>query len=115
VDEWGGQPLHILIGNAGVMACPLTYTADRAGDADRHEPLRPLPPGRRPGRCAARRGAGKQGRAARLVSLSSIGHRRGGVDFDDPHYRHRPYDKWEAYGAAKTANAPSTPSASTPA
>jgi NAD(P)-dependent dehydrogenase (short-subunit alcohol dehydrogenase family) len=26
------------------------------------------------------------------------------VDFDDPHYRTRPYQKWQAYGQAKTAN-----------
>ncbi len=25
---WGDKPLHMLINNAGVMACPLTYTAD---------------------------------------------------------------------------------------
>ena len=49
-------------------------------------------------------GAEGSGAASRLVSLSSIGHRRSGVDFDDPHFRHRPYDKWEAYGQAKTAN-----------
>ena len=26
------------------------------------------------------------------------------MDFDDIHYRNRPYDKWEAYGQSKTAN-----------
>ena len=30
---------------------------------------------------------------------------RGAVNFEDPHYRQRPYDKWEAYGQSKTANA----------
>jgi NAD(P)-dependent dehydrogenase (short-subunit alcohol dehydrogenase family) len=44
-------------------------------------------------------------RASRVVSLSSIGHRRSPVNFDDPHYRNRPYDKWDSYGQAKTANA----------
>ena len=39
-----------------------------------------------------------------MVSLSSIGHRRSPVHFDDVHYRHRPYDKWEAYGQSKTAD-----------
>ena len=104
VDAWGGQPLHILIGNAAVMACPLTYTADglEMQIGTNHFGHFRLGVGLAD---ALRRGAQEQGRPARLVSLSSIAHRRGGVDFDDPHYRHRPYDKWEAYGAAKTANA----------
>jgi NAD(P)-dependent dehydrogenase (short-subunit alcohol dehydrogenase family) len=37
--------------------------------------------------------------------LSSRGHRRAAVDFDDPHFERRPYDKWIAYGQSKTANA----------
>jgi NAD(P)-dependent dehydrogenase (short-subunit alcohol dehydrogenase family) len=43
--------------------------------------------------------------SARLVSLSSIGHARSGVDFGDPNFERRDYDKWSAYGQAKTANA----------
>jgi NAD(P)-dependent dehydrogenase (short-subunit alcohol dehydrogenase family) len=31
--------------------------------------------------------------------------RFGAVDFDDPHYQRRPYDRWNAYGQSKTANA----------
>src|SRR4051794_24562206 len=27
-DAWGDKPLHILINNAGVMACPQSYTRD---------------------------------------------------------------------------------------
>jgi hypothetical protein len=27
-ERWGARPLHLLINNAGVMACPLSYTAD---------------------------------------------------------------------------------------
>jgi len=42
---------------------------------------------------------------ARVVSLSSRGHARAAVDFDDPHFVRRPYDKWLAYGQSKTANA----------
>ncbi|MFL6240355.1 MAG: oxidoreductase [Actinomycetes bacterium] len=41
---------------------------------------------------------------ARIVNLSSRGHVRGQMNFDDPHYRARPYEKWEAYGQSKTAN-----------
>ena len=41
---------------------------------------------------------------ARVVALSSRGHVRGRVDFEDPKFEHRPYDKWVAYGQSKTAN-----------
>jgi hypothetical protein len=54
---------------------------------------------------ALERGAAARGRPSRLVSLSSIGHRRSGIHWDDPNHLARPYDKWEAYGQAKTANA----------
>lgn len=104
VDTWGGKPLHILIGNAGVMACPQSYTEDdlEMQIGTNHFGHYRLGVGLAPALMA---GAQAQGKPARLVSLSSIGHRRGGVNFDDPHYRARPYDKWEAYGQAKTANA----------
>src|SRR5262249_49013026 len=42
--------------------------------------------------------------SARVVALSSIGHRRSPIRFDDPNFEKTPYDKWEAYGQAKTAN-----------
>jgi NAD(P)-dependent dehydrogenase (short-subunit alcohol dehydrogenase family) len=41
---------------------------------------------------------------ARVVSLSSIGHRRSDVHLDDLNFERRPYDKWDAYGQSKTAN-----------
>jgi NAD(P)-dependent dehydrogenase (short-subunit alcohol dehydrogenase family) len=37
--------------------------------------------------------------------LSSRGHARAGIDFDDPNFERRPYDKWIAYGQSKTATA----------
>src|SRR5690606_18764236 len=40
---------------------------------------------------------------ARVVSVSSIGHRRSDVNFEDPDYLSRPYERWEAYGQSKTA------------
>ncbi|MED5815327.1 SDR family NAD(P)-dependent oxidoreductase [Mycolicibacterium sp. 050232] len=40
----------------------------------------------------------------RIVNLSSEGHRLGDIDLDDPNWQHRGYDKFAAYGAAKTAN-----------
>ena len=42
--------------------------------------------------------------AARVVSLSSVGHRRAPVDLDDPNFERRAYDKWAAYGQSKSAN-----------
>ncbi len=42
---------------------------------------------------------------ARVVSDSSPGHRRSAIRWDDPHFETGAYDKWQAYGQAKTANA----------
>lgn len=97
-----GGPLHMLVNNAAVMACPLTrdargreaqFTTNHLGHFRLTARLWP-----------ALRAAGQDG-GARVVSLSSIGHRIGAVDLDDPHFEHQPYDKWVAYGRAKSANA----------
>jgi NAD(P)-dependent dehydrogenase (short-subunit alcohol dehydrogenase family) len=102
-SAWGDRPLNILINNAGVMACPQSYTAQdlemQVGTNHFGHFLLSVLLAR-----SLMNGA-DEGRGSRLVSLSSIGHRRGGVVFDDIHYRNRPYDKWESYGQAKTANA----------
>jgi NAD(P)-dependent dehydrogenase (short-subunit alcohol dehydrogenase family) len=103
-EEWGRAPLHILINNAGVMACAQSYTADglemQIGTNHFGHYLLSvlLAP-------ALMNGGQSQGRPARLVELTSIGHRRSQIHFEDPHYRVRPYEKWEAYGQSKTANA----------
>ena len=100
--RWGERSLNILINNAGVMACPLSRTEDglemQIGTNHFGHYLLSvlLSP-------ALERGATPE-RHSRVVSLSSIGHRRSPVNFDDPQYLTRPYDKWEAYGQAKTAN-----------
>ncbi|MBL8554165.1 MAG: SDR family NAD(P)-dependent oxidoreductase [Phenylobacterium sp.] len=100
---WGDKPLDILVNNAGVMACPLTYTPQdlemQVGTNHFGHFLLSMLLAR------GLMNAADEGRGSRLVSLSSIGHRRSGVVFDDIHYRSRPYDKWESYGQAKTANA----------
>jgi NAD(P)-dependent dehydrogenase (short-subunit alcohol dehydrogenase family) len=41
---------------------------------------------------------------ARIVSLSSRGHLRSPVVFEDINFSSRPYDPWLAYGQSKTAN-----------
>jgi len=93
------RPLDILINNAGIMASPLQrdargYESQFATNHLGHFQLtaRLWP---------ALRRAGK----ARVVSLSSTGIRFGAVDFDDPNFEKRPYNKWQAYGQSKTANA----------
>lgn len=90
--------LSILINNAGVMACPQTYTSDGyesqfATNHLGHFLLFQL-----------LQNAMKNAATARVVSLSSIAHRRSDVHFDDIHYRQRAYDKWQSYGQSKTAN-----------
>jgi NAD(P)-dependent dehydrogenase (short-subunit alcohol dehydrogenase family) len=97
VGHWN-RPLHLLINNAGVMRTPLGRTADGFGlqFGTNHLGHFALTTGLLP----ALRDVG----GARMVVLSSRGHRRGDVDFDDPNYLHRPYDPWEAYRQSKTAN-----------
>ncbi|MFF4351070.1 oxidoreductase [Streptomyces sp. NPDC001530] len=93
-----GRPLHLLVNSAGVMAPPLTrdargYEVQFATNHLGHFQLvaRLWP--------ALRRAHG-----ARVVSVSSWGHRFSPVLFDDPHFEHRAYDRWVAYGQSKTAN-----------
>jgi hypothetical protein len=40
----------------------------------------------------------------RVVALSSIGHRRSAIRWDDMQFEHG-YDEWQAYGQSETANA----------
>ena len=98
VAGWNG-PLHILVGNAGVMALPeLTRTPDgrETQFAVNHLGHFALAVGLRPALAAAQ--------GARVVSVSSIGHLFSPVVFDDLDYRFRPYDPWTSYGQSKTAN-----------
>jgi len=93
------RPLHLLINNAGIMATPLARDARgfESQLATNHLGHFQLTARLWPALRAAR--------GARVVALSSRGHARAGVDFDDPHFERRAYDKWVAYGQAKTANA----------
>ncbi|MAT35755.1 MAG: oxidoreductase [Ponticaulis sp.] len=91
--------LHLLINNAGIMACPMDHTP--AGWESQfgvnHLGHMALTLGLLP---ALRRAKG-----ARVVCLSSTGHAIGGIHWDDPHFQSHDYDKWQAYGQSKTANA----------
>jgi NAD(P)-dependent dehydrogenase (short-subunit alcohol dehydrogenase family) len=46
----------------------------------------------------------KQSQPSRIVVVSSLANRRGGVDFDDWNWEKRPFDKWVAYTQGKVAN-----------
>jgi NAD(P)-dependent dehydrogenase (short-subunit alcohol dehydrogenase family) len=97
-DAWSG-PLHLLINNAGVMALPdlqLTPEGWEMQFATNHLGHFALALGLHDALGAAG--------GARIVSLSSRGHLRSPVVFDDLHFSARPYDPWLAYGQSKTAN-----------
>jgi NAD(P)-dependent dehydrogenase (short-subunit alcohol dehydrogenase family) len=92
------RELHLLINNAGIMAAPLAYT-----DAGLESQFGTNHIGHfclTVGLLPALMEAGQ----ARVVSLSSLGHRRSEVHFDDINFRHRAYDPWLGYGQSKTAN-----------
>jgi len=90
--------VHVLMNNAGVMFTPFGRTRDGfelqigTNHFGHFELTRLLLP-----QLSAAGGA-------RVVILSSGGHVMGDVDFDDPHWERREYDKFAAYGASKTAN-----------
>jgi NAD(P)-dependent dehydrogenase (short-subunit alcohol dehydrogenase family) len=90
--------IHMLINNAGVMACPLARTAQgfemQFGTNHMGHFLFTclLAP------------ALLAGAPGRVVNLSSGGHKFANFNFDDPAYFDRDYDKWQAYGESKTAN-----------
>lgn len=42
--------------------------------------------------------------SSRIVNVSSLGHRAGRIDFDDPMYDHRRYSRWGAYFQSKLVN-----------
>jgi NAD(P)-dependent dehydrogenase (short-subunit alcohol dehydrogenase family) len=94
-----GQPLHLLINSAGIMAAPLQrdargyesqFSTNHLGHFQLTRRLWP---------------ALQRAQGARIVSVSSRGHQIAPVDFDDLHFARRDYNKWVAYGQAKTANA----------
>jgi NAD(P)-dependent dehydrogenase (short-subunit alcohol dehydrogenase family) len=92
------RALHLLLNNAGVMACPLARTAEgwEMQFATNHLGHFLLSALLAPALLA--------GAPARVGCTSSAGHRFSPVVFDDIHFERRPYDKWAAYGQAKTAN-----------
>ncbi|TPG34586.1 SDR family NAD(P)-dependent oxidoreductase [Mycolicibacterium hodleri] len=98
VAAWDG-PLHILVNNAGVMAIQeLTMSASghEMQFATNHLGHFALAVGLHDALAAAG--------GARIVSVSSGGHLRSPVVFDDIDFAFRDYDPFGAYGQSKTAN-----------
>jgi NAD(P)-dependent dehydrogenase (short-subunit alcohol dehydrogenase family) len=89
-----GRGIDILVNSAGIMACPetrtergweLQFATNHLGHFALVNRLMPLLEG------------------ARVVSVSSNGHRASAIRWDDPHFT-TGYDRGEAYGQSKTAN-----------
>ena len=103
--DWmlAGAPLDVLINNAAIMACPLTRSPQgwEAQFATNHLGHFVLTTSLLPALLMAAQNSGD----ARVVCLSSSGHKISGMEFDDIHFERREYNKWKAYGQAKSANA----------
>lgn len=91
--------LDLLINNAGIMACPLDrvgpgwesqFGINHMGHFALTRSLLPLL-SKQPG--------------ARVVTLSSTGHKASDIRWSDIQFETEEYDKWQAYGQSKTANA----------
>ena len=92
-----GRGIDLLINNAAIMACPETRVGPgwEAQFATKHLGHFTLTNLLWPALAADG--------GARVVALSSRGHKRSGIRFDDLQFEHG-YDKWQAYGQAKSAN-----------
>lgn len=93
------ERVDLLINNAGVMACPLArvgpgwesqFGTNHMGHFAMTTGLMDLL---------------EAGENTRVVALTSIAHKRSGMLWNDIQFDRTPYDKWTAYGQAKTANA----------
>lgn len=95
---WSG-PLHILVNNAGVMAIQeltMSPSGHEMQFATNHLGHFALALGLHDALASAG--------GARIVSVSSSGHLRSPVVFDDVDFAFRDYDPFGAYGQSKTAN-----------
>ena len=91
-----GSSLDIVINNAAVMACPqmptkegwdLQFAVNHIGHFILTKGLLPIM---------------AKSSEARIVTLSSTGHKLSGIQWEDVHFKNS-YDKWKAYGQSKTA------------
>lgn len=91
--------LDLLINNAGVMACPLDRTAEGHEMQFGTNHL-----GHFLLTCLLVPALESSGNA-RIINLSSGGHKYCTVELEDWNFETGEYDKWQAYGRSKTANA----------
>ena len=91
--------LHALVNNAGIMACPEArvgpgwesqFGVNHMGHFALTSGLMPLL---------------SKTEGARVVALTSAAHKLSDIRWDDIQFQGGGYDKWQAYGQAKTANA----------
>jgi len=91
-------PIHILVANAAVMACPQGKTKDGfetqfGTNHLGHFLLINLLLDKI-----------KQSAPSRIVAVSSLGHKFGAMDFEDLNWERSTYWAWSAYGRSKLAN-----------
>lgn len=93
-----GRALHLLVNNAGIMMVPLTRDARgyESQFATNHLGHFQFTLGLWPAMLDAE--------GARVVNVSSWGHRHSDIVWDDVNYERRDYDALTAYGQAKTGN-----------
>jgi NAD(P)-dependent dehydrogenase (short-subunit alcohol dehydrogenase family) len=91
-----GEPLDLVIANAGVMATPKGVTADGFETQFGTNHLGHF--------VLVNRIANLISPGGRLVNLASSGHRFADVDLDDPGFERTEYAPFVAYGRSKTAN-----------
>jgi NAD(P)-dependent dehydrogenase (short-subunit alcohol dehydrogenase family) len=84
-----GEPLDVVIANAGVMATPFGHHSRWLRNS--HFVL-------------VNRIASLIRDGGRLINLSSYGHRYANLELDDPNFERTPYEPFVAYGRSKTAN-----------
>ncbi len=91
--------IHFLFNNAGIMACPegrvgpgweKQFAVNHLGHFVFARELMPYL---------------LNADGARMITTSSVAHKRSKILWDDIHFEQEPYDKWVAYGQSKTANA----------
>lgn len=91
-----GEKFDLVIANAGVMACPKSFTTDGFEMQFGTNHLGHF--------VFVNRIASLFKPGSRLVNLASSGHRFSDVNLDDPNFEHTDYDPWVAYGRSKTSN-----------
>ncbi|MBS1040320.1 SDR family NAD(P)-dependent oxidoreductase [Gluconobacter cerinus] len=91
-----GLSFDLVIANAGVMATPFGHTKNGFETQFGTNHLGHF--------VLINRIAGLMNNGARLVNLSSAGHRFSDVDLEDPNFDHTSYEPFVAYGRSKTAN-----------